>query len=234
VSNLKRILVVEDETAIREFIVFNLKRSGYLVSEAGSGEDGLEIISNQADIDIALLDVMLPGIDGFEVCKKIREMNKTIGIIILTAKSQEMDKVTGLITGADDYITKPFSPTELIARIDSLYRRVSVIKSENRDKIIRSGPFALNLQNRTLTKNNKNVELTQVEFLILKCFLENSSVALSRESILDIVWGEEYFGELKIVDVNIRRLRMKIEDEPSIPKYIQTIWGYGYKWGVEE
>lgn len=226
--------MVEDERAIRELIVFNLKRSGYLVLEAESGEEALKIYEYNGDIDVALLDVMLPGIDGFEVCKEIRETDNSIGIIMLTAKSQESDKVSGLIKGADDYISKPFSPTELIARVDALIRRVSATRQNIEEKYIRSGPFSLNLKRRTLTKEGKNIEITQIEFLLLKTLMENKEVALSRESILNMVWGEQYYGELKIVDVNIRRLRMKLEDNSSEPLFVQTIWGYGYKWGIME
>ncbi|MBE6903603.1 MAG: response regulator transcription factor [Ruminococcaceae bacterium] len=230
---MKKVLIVEDEKIIRDFVIINLKRSGYEVIEASSGEEGIELFNSNPDIDIAILDVMLPGIDGFTVCDTIRKKSNTVGIIILSAKAQEMDKVTGLMTGADDYIPKPFSPSELTARVDSLYRRVNIKSPQQKvDEILEDGPFSLNLRSRILLKNNIQKDLTQVEFLIMKLFMENSKKALSREEILDKVWGKEYFGELKIVDVNIRRLRMKIEDDPSVPKYIHTLWGYGYKWEV--
>ena len=180
---------------------------------------------------MALLDVMLPDIDGFEVCRRIRASDSRIGIIMLTAKSQEMDKVTGLMTGADDYVTKPFSPTELTARIDALYRRTGApAESAAAFEIVR-GPFRLNTRNRTLEKNGQRVKLTQIEYSIMKLFMDNPGKALSREDILNSVWGRDYYGELKIVDVNIRRLRIKIEDNPTIPTYITTVWGFGYKWG---
>jgi DNA-binding response OmpR family regulator len=183
------------------------------------------------NFDIALLDIMMPGIDGFTVCKKLREKSSTLGIIMLSAKTQEMDKVSGLMIGADDYITKPFSPSELTARVDAIYRRVcmSFIKDEV-SPIIESGPFRLNLKSRTVTKNNQLIDLTQVEYQILEYFMSNKNTALDRTSILNHIWGESYFGDDKIVDVNIRRIRIKIEDEPSNPQYIMTIWGYGYKW----
>lgn len=232
---MKRVLIVEDETAIREFEAINLSRAGYEIVEAGSGEEAIDIYDNDtAGFDIALLDVMMPGMDGFTLCKKLRERSDSIGIIMLTAKSQEMDKVSGLMIGADDYITKPFSPTELLARVDSLYRRVelnTVKPSANTDEIT-LGEFVLNLRKRTLTKNGKNIELTQVEFQMVEYFFSNPDTALSRSEILLKVWGESYFGEEKIVDVNIRRLRMKIEDDPSVPKYLVTVWGMGYKWNV--
>ncbi len=227
----KKVLVLEDESSIRSFIVINLTRAGYEVSEAESGEQALEILKKQSDIRVALLDVMLPGIDGFEVCRRIRATNTAIGIIMLTARSQEMDKVTGLMTGADDYVTKPFSPAELTARVDALFRRAGGAVREQAGEI-RYEPFVLNTSNRTLEKNGERLKLTQVEYAIIKMFMENPGKALSREEILDIVWGRDYFGELKIVDVNIRRLRLKIEDNAQNPTYINTVWGYGYKWGA--
>ena len=229
---MKRILVVEDEDVIREFVVINLRRAGYDVIDVSSGEEALKKIEEQHErFDVALLDVMLPGIDGFTVCKKIRETDRAMGIIMLSAKSQEMDKVTGLMIGADDYVTKPFSPSELVARVDAIYRRVSLIPGESSDSSeIVSGPFVLNLKSRTLLKNGEPIELTQVEFQIMENFLRNPNVALERVDILSSVWGENYYGDVKIVDVNVRRLRMKIEDEPSAPKYLLTVWGFGYKW----
>lgn len=231
---MRRILIVEDEDAIRGFEAINLKRAGYETVEANCGEAALDIFLNDViGFDIILLDVMMPGIDGIEVCKKIRETDKSVGIIMLTAKSQEMDKISGLMTGADDYITKPFSPAELLARVDSLYRRVDV--NANKPPIVKSdditlGVFTLNTRRRTLTKSGVNIDLTQVEFQMVEYFFNNPDTALDRTDILQKVWGDSYFGEEKIVDVNIRRLRMKIEDDPSIPKYLVTVWGMGYKW----
>ena len=226
---MKRVLVLEDESSIRSFIVINLRRAGYDVIEAESGEEALEKLQQNPDVRVALLDIMLPGIDGFEVCRRIRATNSRIGIIMLTARSQEMDKVTGLMTGADDYVTKPFSPAELTARVDALMRRSGNVEENTSE--IRQDPFLLNTRNRTLEKNGQRVKLTQVEYAIVRMFMENPGKALSREEILDLVWGRDYFGELKIVDVNIRRLRLKIEDNPTNPTYITTVWGYGYKWG---
>lgn len=227
---MKKVLVLEDEANIRSFVVINLRRSGYEPIEAETGEQALEQIKRHPDIRVALLDVMLPDIDGFEVCRRIRATDSQIGIIMLTAKSQEMDKVTGLMTGADDYVTKPFSPAELTARIDALYRRTGG-RGEQGDGELCHGPFRLNTRNRTLEKNDERIRLTQIEYSIIKLFMDNPGKALSREDILNAVWGRDYFGELKIVDVNIRRLRLKIEDDPAIPTYITTVWGYGYKWG---
>lgn len=231
---MKRILVVEDEDAIREFMVINLQRAGYDVVEANSGEAALQKYEeNHGEFDVAILDIMMPGIDGLTVCKELRKKSGNLGIIMLTAKTQEMDKVTGLMLGADDYVTKPFSPSELVARVDSLYRRVAIaeMREENnfQEELV-SGDFVLNLRNRALKKKGRMIELTQVEFQIMEYFFSNPGVALDRTNILTHVWGEAYYGEEKIVDVNIRRLRMKIEDEPSNPKHIVTVWGLGYKW----
>ena len=228
---MKKVLVLEDEANIRGFIVINLRRAGYEVIEAESGEEALEKLKAQRDIRVALLDVMLPGIDGFEVCRRLRANDANIGIIMLTARSQEMDKVTGLMTGADDYVTKPFSPAELTARVDALMRRSGGAEPEEKTGELVSPPFTLNLRNRALEKNGERVKLTQVEYSLMKLFMENPGKALSREEILDTVWGHDYFGELKIVDVNIRRLRLKIEDDTANPTYIPTVWGFGYKWG---
>ena len=228
---MKKVLVLEDESSIRSFIVINLQRAGYEVVEAETGEQALDTLKANPDVSVALLDVMLPGIDGFEVCRRIRATNTAIGIIMLTARSQEMDKVTGLMTGADDYVTKPFSPAELTARVDALFRRAGGGIAAELPGEIRRDPFLLNTTNRTLEKNGQRIKLTQVEYSIVKMFMENPGKALSREEILDVVWGRDYFGELKIVDVNIRRLRLKIEDNAQNPTYINTVWGYGYKWG---
>lgn len=228
---MKKVLSLEDEVSIRSFVVINLKRAGYDVVEAGTGEEALELLKSNPDVGVAILDIMLPGIDGFEVCRSIRATDKKIGIIMLTARSQEMDKITGLMTGADDYMTKPFSPAELTARIDALYRRVGP-ESGGESTEITQGPFVLNTRNRTLEKEGKRIKLTQVEYAIIKLFMQNPGRALSREDILASVWGRDYDGELKIVDVNIRRLRIKIEDDTANPTYITTVWGFGYKWGV--
>ena len=228
---MRKVLVLEDEANIRGFIVITLRRAGYEVIEAESGEEALEKLKAQKDIRVALLDVMLPGIDGFEVCRRLRANDAGIGIIMLTARSQEMDKVTGLMTGADDYVTKPFSPAELTARVDALMRRSGGVEQESKEDELSSPPFTLNTRNRTLEKNGQRIKLTQVEYGLMKLFMENPGKALSREEILDTVWGHDYFGELKIVDVNIRRLRLKIEDDTANPTYITTVWGFGYKWG---
>ena len=228
---MKKVLVLEDESSIRGFIVINLRRAGYEVVEAETGEEALQKLHEHPDTRVCLLDIMLPGIDGFEVCRRIRMANPQIGIIMLSARSQEMDKVTGLMTGADDYVTKPFSPAELIARVDALLRR-SGEAAPSRSTELLQPPFLLNTDNRTLEKDGVRIKLTQLEYSIVKLFMENRGKALSREAILDAIWGKGYFGELKIVDVNVRRLRLKIEDDAQEPKYISTVWGYGYKWNA--
>ena len=231
---MKRILIAEDEDVIRDFVVINLKRAGYEVVDVPDGEQALRVFEESGgDFDVVVLDIMMPGIDGFGVCEKIRAASNSIGIIMLSAKSQEMDKVRGLMTGADDYITKPFRPSELVARVDAIYRRVSLAKDvPAQEDEVTSGPFVLNSKSRMLYKNGKAVDLTQVEFQIMEFFMKNPNTALERSAILNQVWGSNYYGDVKIVDVNIRRLRMKIEEEPSNPQYLQTVWGYGYKWVI--
>ncbi len=232
---MKKILVAEDESAIREFIVINLKRSGYTVTEAGNGLEAIQAYdAANGDFDVVLLDIMMPEMDGFEVCKRLREKSSSLGIIMLTAKTEEMDKVTGLLVGADDYVTKPFSPAELMARVDSVHRRVimNAGTSAAAPSVIELGEFVLDIRARTLTKNGELVDLTQVEFQIMEYLFKNPAAALSRTDILKEVWGESYYGEEKIVDVNIRRLRIKIEETPSNPRHLTTVWGLGYKWVV--
>ncbi|MCI6245176.1 MAG: response regulator transcription factor [Eubacterium sp.] len=232
---MKKVLVAEDEESIRDFIVINLTRSGYDVEQAENGAVALDLFSkNESGFDVAILDIMMPEMDGLTVCKELRKRSSDLGIIMLSAKTQEMDKVTGLLVGADDYVTKPFSPSELMARVDAVYRRVEMTrgirKTDSVSDTIVLDEFELNLRNRTLTKANSLIELTQVEFQIIEYFFRNPNAALSRTDILKQVWGNNYFGDEKIVDVNIRRLRMKVEDNPSSPTRLITIWGLGYKW----
>ena len=228
---MKKILVLEDEPNIRSFVVINLRRNGYEPIEAENGKTALALLERNPDISLALLDVMLPDIDGFEVCRRIRASGSNIGIIMLTARSQEIDKVTGLMTGADDYVTKPFSPAELTARVDALVRRLGNEPSDKPSYEISSGPFMLNTRNRTLEKDGKRIKLTQLEYMLMKLFMENPGKAMSREDILGAVWGDDFSGELKTVDVNVRRLRLKIEADPTDPEFLTTVWGFGYKWG---
>ncbi|MBP1554086.1 MAG: response regulator transcription factor [Oscillospiraceae bacterium] len=230
---MSKILVVEDENNIGEIVEINLKLAHHTVTRVTSAEAALEVIDQGEKFDVALLDIMLPGMNGIFLCEQIRKNDEKIGIIMLSAKSQEHDKVTCLSVWADDYITKPFGVQELLARVESLLRRVNketgIMTS---DEIIQSGPFTLDLKSRVLYKNKQMIDLTSVEFGIMELFFRNEGTALVREKILEGVWGENYFGDVKIVDVNIRRLRIKIEEDPSNPQYIVTIWGYGYRWTV--
>lgn len=230
---MKRVLVVEDEASIREMLTLNLKMAGWEVLEAGSAERALELMHREEPCDAALLDIMLPGMDGLSLCETIRRDNNDIGIIIVSAKGQESDKIRGLSIGADDYITKPFSVSELVARLEALTRRIKRSgspKAEAEPEQLVSGPFVLDEKSRVLYKAGAPIDLTQVEFQIMELFFRNPATALVREKILEGVWGKGYYGDVKIVDVNIRRLRMKIEDEPSSPAHILTVWGYGYRW----
>ena len=234
---MKRVLVVEDEASIREMVALNLKMAGWEVVEAPSAERALELMHSGEHCDAALLDIMLPGMDGLSLCETIRRDDSDIGIIIVSAKGQESDKIRGLSIGADDYITKPFSVSELIARLEALTRRIhrgsgaAARPAEEPEQLV-SGPFVLDEKSRILYKSGKPIDLTQVEFQIMELFFRNPGTALVREKILEGVWGKNYFGDVKIVDVNIRRLRMKIEDEPSSPQHILTVWGYGYRWNA--
>ena len=232
---MKKVLVLEDEDSIRSFVVINLRRAGFEPVEAVCGQDALDILERDPEIRVALLDVMLPDIDGFEVCRRIRAAGSRIGIIILSARGQEMDKITGLVSGADDYVTKPFSTAELTARIDALYRRTGEDVPgtdpvpQQKEEISR-GPFLLNTRTRLLMKNGQRIKLTQIEYALVLFFMQNPGVALSRERLLSAVWGREFDGDDKVVDVNIRRLRVKLESDPTAPEFLHTVWGYGYQW----
>ena len=226
-----KILLVDDEAAIADLVEVYLTNEGYTVYKCENAAQALECVE-QKQVDLAILDVMLPDLSGFELCRRIRQKHLW-PILMLTARVEDLDKIQGLMLGADDYITKPFSPAELLARVDAIHRRVTMMTGKAASGDIVSGPFVLNQRSRTLTKNGQLIDLTQVEFQIMELFLKNPNVALERSEILSKVWGENYFGDVKIVDVNVRRLRMKIEDEPSSPKYLCTVWGYGYKWTEE-
>lgn len=233
---MRTVLVAEDEKSIREFIVINLKLAGFSVLEASDGEEAIKAYNeNSNDIDIAILDVMMPVADGYEVCKYLRRNNSNIGIIFLTAKTQETDKIEGFKSGADDYVSKPFSPSELIARTETLYRRVEyskkLLESANTDTI-KLGDYVLDLKRHSISDNDKEIELTQTEFQILECFFTNPGASIDRKYILDKVWGTPYYGDDKVVDVNIRRLRLKLENNPSEPRHLITVWGQGYCWKV--
>lgn len=223
---MKKILIIEDEESIRGFLKINLKRNGYEVIEADNGELGVKLALKEKPA-IIILDVMLPGIDGFKVCKIIRNEDEKVGIIMLTAKSQDLDKIMGLEYGADDYIIKPFNPMELLLRVKVLLRRISDYEEK---KGIIQGKFKLDIYAKRIFKNNKEIDLTPKEYSIIKLFIENPNKAFSRDELMDLVWGEDYIGDPKIVDVNIRRLRSKIECSSLNEKFIETIWGFGYRW----
>ncbi len=228
---MQQILVCEDEAAIRSFVVLNLRRAGYAVLEADSGEAALQLYAAQPTAAVALLDVMLPGIDGFEVCRRLRAADPTIGIVMLTARSQEPEKIEGLHCGADDYVTKPFGIGELLARIEALCRRVQILREKNGDgDRMQRGIFTLDFRAHTLSKNGKPVELTQMEYQIVAYLFSHAGEPQTREAILRCAWGEGFVGDDKVVDVNIRRLRVKLEEDPSEPRHLLTVWGKGYQW----
>ena len=230
---MAEILIVEDEISIGEIVEINIKMANHNVTRVTSAEDAITLINGGVHFDLAILDIMLPGMNGIYLCEYIRKHSEATGIIMLYAKSQEYDKVTCLSVGADDYMTKPFGMQELLARVESLLRRLHRTEgSVKSDDILQSGPFTLDLRSRVLYKNKQMIDLTSVEFSIMELFFRNKDTALVREKILEGVWGENYYGDVKIVDVNIRRLRIKIEEDPSNPQHIVTIWGYGYRWTV--
>ena len=223
-------LVLEDEDSIRSFVVINLRRAGFEPVEAATGNAALEALRADPEIRVALLAVMLPDIDGFEACRRIRAEGNGVGIIMLSARGQEMDKITGLVSGADDYVTKPFSTAELTARIDALYRRTGETPAARPAEELKQGPFVLNTRTRTLERAGQRVKLTQIEYALMLIFMQNPGQPLSREELLHRVWGEGFDGEDKVVDVNIRRLRIKLEDDSTQPAYLHTVWGFGYRW----
>ena len=219
-----KILVVEDETSIRRFITLNLEMAGYEVGEAASGEEALALLMSFLP-DLVVLDLMLPGINGLEVCRRIRETMPEPLIIMLTAKGQDADKIMGLELGADDYMVKPFNPFELIARIKAMLRRRN--RFETGRTAYTYGDLHLDTAANKLLRNNREVELTPTEYSILKLFMENPGKALKREEILNAVWGENYFGDTKTLDVHIRRLRDKIAENRSEPRHFKSVWGSG-------
>ena len=229
---MKRILIIDDEATIREFVKIKMERAGFDVYEASSGEEAIVAYDNKGPFDIAIVDISLTGMDGFDLLRQLRQRSSKMGIIMLSARTHEMDKVRGFMIGADDYMTKPFSPTELVVRVDALLRRIQLPDEmdHNTSDIIISGDFEMNTINRTLLYKGKPIELTNVEFQIMLLFFKNQGKLLYRNDILREIWGEKYIGEEKTVDVNIHRLRNKIEEFPSSPKHIQTVWGQGYIW----
>lgn len=225
---MDKILILEDEIGIRSFVSINLKREGYDVIEAGTGSEAIEKLNSEPSITIALLDIMLPDMSGVDVCRYIREKYENMGIIMLTAKAQEDDKIEGFVAGADDYMIKPFSIKELLFRVSALIRRVKKDNDTRKSSVLDLPPFSLDINKRKLYKDGNVVDLTPTEFSIVKFLMMNASDSLSRDQILQEVWGSTELYDYKIVDVNIRRIRNKIEEDPSKPKYILTAWGYGY------
>ncbi len=228
----KKILIVDDEDPIRQFMKINLDYQGYQTVEAASGEEAIKVFEKERPA-LAILDIMLPGMSGYEVCEKIRTEAPMTGIIMVSAKSQDIDKILGLEKGADDYIIKPFNPQELILRVRSLMRRVNFSQDKANNKIkesISDGPFTLDLYAKSFYKNEREIDVTPTEFTILQYFIQNKGKAMTRDEIMTKTWGENYSNDTKIVDVNIRRIRAKIEDNPAKPEYIETVWGTGYRW----
>lgn len=225
---MDKILILEDEIGIRSFVSINLKREGYEVIEAGTGSEAIEKLNSEPNIAVALLDIMLPDMSGVDICRYIRDKYENMGIIMLTAKAQEDDKIEGFVAGADDYMIKPFSIKELLFRVSALIRRVNKDNDTRKSSVLDLPPFSLDINKRKLYKNGNVVDLTPTEFSIVKFLMINASDSLSRDQILQEVWGATELYDYKIVDVNIRRIRNKIEEDPSKPKYILTAWGYGY------
>jgi len=222
----KKILIVDDEPLIVKGLKFSLEQEGYETDVAYDGEEALQKI-NEGDFDLVLLDLMLPKVDGIAVCQQVRE-TKSIPIIMVTAKSEDMDKILGLEYGADDYLVKPFNILEVKARIKSLFRRIdSLVPDELNSEITVKG-MVVNLDNRSVQVNGKDINLTAKEFDLLHLFIVNKGKVFSREQLLDTVWKYDYMGELRTVDVHIRRLREKIEPDSAQPEYILTKWGFGY------
>lgn len=224
----EKVLVVEDEANIRSFLVVNLSISNFDVIEASSGEEALKVCETEIP-DVAILDIMLPGMDGYELCQKLREKSENMAIIMLTAKGQDMDKIIGLDLGADDYMVKPFNPMELISRIRAILRRTRATSKSNDEDVIIIKNLKLNKYSQKLYKDNIELNLTHKEIVLMIAFMENLDKAFTRDELLNLAWGEDFFGDYKTVDVHVRRLREKIEEDPSNPKFIKTVWGHGYR-----
>ncbi len=222
---VSKVLIIEDEENIRKFIKINLERNNFEVIETGTGEEAIRILSEN-EVDVMLLDVMLPGIDGFKVCSSVREKYPDMAIIMLTAKGQDMDKVMGLEIGADDYVVKPFNPLELMARIRTILRRTK--KQEATNEIDIDG-LLLDINGQKFYKNKVQIELTNRELALIKVLMENPGRAFDRDELLNLAWGKDFYGDVKTVDVHIRRLREKIENDSKNPEFIETVWGYGYR-----
>jgi DNA-binding response OmpR family regulator len=227
-----KILLIEDDKSIAEPVVYGLQKAGFTVTHATNGEEGLRLARRET-FDVVLLDVMLPGIDGFETCRALRRFS-AVPILMVTARGQEMERVMGLDAGADDYIVKPFSFQELLARVRALLRRVALDQQNlPREEVLQIGPIQLNRQSREVTRDGKRVELSRREFDLLTMLMSHAGKALSRQELLDRVWGESWFGTHRTLDVHIRWLREKLEEDPSNPRYIETVYGYGYRFNQE-
>ncbi len=222
----KRILIVDDEPLIVKGLKYSLETDGYETEAAADGEEAL-VKFGAGQFDLVLLDVMLPKMDGIEVCQRIRE-SSSVPIIMLTAKGEDMDKILGLEYGADDYMTKPFNILEVKARIKTIFRRTAMMQKESTQRVLTVRDMKINLNNRSVTIGNREINLTAKEFDLLQLFVSNRGKVFSRESLLETIWKYYYLGDLRTVDVHIRRLREKIEKEPSQPEYIFTKWGVGY------
>ena len=222
----KKILLVDDEPLILKGLKYSLEQDGYQTDSAMDGEEALEKFFS-GEYDLILLDVMLPGLDGIEVCQRVRERSN-VPIIMLTAKGEDMDKILGLEYGADDYMTKPFNILEVKARIKSIFRRSAPVAEVEEKRIVRVRDLEVNCQNRTVTLGGHAVRLTAKEFDLLQLFITHRGKVYSRESLLETVWKYDYMGDMRTVDVHIRRLREKIERDTSSPEFILTKWGVGY------
>jgi DNA-binding response OmpR family regulator len=222
-----KILVVEDEIPIRMLIHFNLQRSNFDVIEASTGKEAMKIVHEQ-NPSLVLLDIMLPDMNGFEICTKLRVSHPGLPIVIVSARSQDMEKIMALELGADDYVVKPFNPLELVARIRSVLRRTNQSPQKQIVNKLQSGPYFLDTKTQQLYKREKLLKLRVREYQLMKLLLERKGEPIPRNELLDKVWGVNYFGDPKTVDVHIRRLREKIEDDPSHPVFLITVWGFGY------
>ncbi|OPA75380.1 DNA-binding response regulator [Paenibacillus selenitireducens] len=223
-----QVLIVEDDDHIRRFISINLSNNGFRVHEAATGDSAIQsFTANQPDV--VILDIMLPDADGFEICKRLRDKDPAVIIVFLTARGQDLDKIKGLEIGADDYIVKPFNPLELVARIHAILRRTDIALKPQK-QILQSGPIRVDINSNKVFKHDEVIELTPKEFQMVRTFLEQPDTALSRNELLNLIWGEDFVGDPKTVDVHVRKLREKLEDDCSKPHWIETVWGLGYRW----
>ena len=222
------ILVVDDESRMRKLVKDFLVREGYRVLEAGDGLEAMDLFYENKEIDLILLDVMMPKMDGWQVCREIRSHSSKVPIIMLTARAQEQDELQGFELGVDEYITKPFSPKILVARVSAILRRTA---GGGEEDVLASGGIVIDRVAHTVTVDGENVELSFKEFELLSYFLENEGIALSREKILNSVWNYDYFGDARTIDTHVKKLRSKLGDKGE---YIRTIWGMGYKFAVDE